>query len=378
MNLAMYTYNPKNELKFFEISGSPYEAGFQYGEKCKEQITRFIAEEYFHAPTSPPRSKWVDTRDSKEDTLKGVKKFIPYIEDYSPETAEEARGIAEGSGVSYEEIMLVELHEERMFFSILGRERLWHHCKNFAATGSATVDGECYMGQNWDENLDLYWDGARPLLLKKKRKTGVDVLAYAYPGLSAAAGINSAGVAISWNSTSRVELKVGVPTYVIVAEILSKKSTGEALDAIANAPRAGCFKFTVGDRHGEMCVVEATPSDLNIIYVEDCYGYSGIFESEKINAKIPSTEAPSPRSLIAHKRINKLIKQNLGSIDKKVLFEILSDHAEYPHSICVHPDPKHDMKGLTYDAWVQIPEKREWWISHGPPCNNKPILYTLD
>jgi len=180
--IEVYFYSPKNELKVIEVSGSPYEAGLQYGEKCKAQISRFIEEEFFHAPPATRWSKWADTRDSRKDVLKGVKKFIPYIESYSPETAEEAQGIAEGSGVSYEEIMLVELHEERMFFSRLGREHLWHHCKNFGATGSATIDGECYMGQNWDSSLDLYWDGAMPIMLKKKSKMGVDVLAYAYPG----------------------------------------------------------------------------------------------------------------------------------------------------------------------------------------------------
>jgi isopenicillin-N N-acyltransferase-like protein len=311
--------------------------------------------------------------------LKGIKKFIPYVESYSPETAEEAHGIADGSGLKYEEIMLLELHEERMFFSKFGRERLWHHCKNFGATGNATVDGECYVGQNWDSSLENYWDGAMPILLKKKTKSGPNVLAYAYPGLSAAAGMNSAGVAISWNSTLRVELKVGVPTYVLVAEMLRQKSTGEVLEFIAKVPRAGCFKFTVGDRFGEVCVVEVTPSDLNVIYVDDCIGYSGFFEAENIKGKIIKSEREALPMwwFISHKRINKLLKQKMGSIDKDVLFEVLSDHAEYPNSLCVHPDPDYNMKLLTYDAWVQIPKKGEWWIAHGPPCTNKPKLYTL-
>jgi hypothetical protein len=247
----LFIYKPKHELKVIELSGSSYNIGYQYGEKCKEHIARFIKQEFYSPPPSEGFSQRSNT-DSKEDMLKGIKKFIPYVESYSPETAEEAHGIADGSGLKYEEIMLLELHEERMFFSKFGRERLWHHCKNFGATGNATVDGECYVGQNWDSSLENYWDGAMPILLKKKTKSGPNVLAYAYPGLSAAAGINSAGVAISWNSTLRVELKVGVPTYVLVAEMLRQKSTGEVLEFIAKVPRAGCFKFTVGDRFGEV------------------------------------------------------------------------------------------------------------------------------
>ena len=350
--------NPKNSLKFLEISGKAFDRGFDYGEKHKEYIARFIDTFYL---------EFKKGNISKAQALSYANKHIPCIADYSPEIMEEMRGIADGSEKKLEELVMVALHEERMAFT--------DKCTALGATGKATVGGETFVGQNWDSATNVWWDGDMPSLLKINRGKKPDVLAYIYPGLQSAAGINSEGICISWNSVPRVELKVGVPTYVIVSELLRQSTIGDALDSIIRADKAGCFNFMIGDE-SEVYDVEATPSNLDIRYVETCLGHANHFVSEKI-AKYQDMSKIKSSTILRHNRMNRMLNDKFGEIELKDCMNMFRDHTGYPFCICSHPEPEREKNSITYASWVQIPKRREWWISHGPPCHNEFKKYSL-
>ena len=357
---------PRFELMRFEFSGEPYERGLSYGKNCREKISRLLNECFYDAfPLGRTREA------SREQMLKFAKRYTPYIEDYSPEVYEEMKGVADGSGKVLEEVVLISLHEERRIF---GEKELMRHCTVVAATGSATIGGETYIGQTWDESYADFWEGDKPLLLREKGKSGLDVLEYAYPGLLAAAGMNSEGLSITWTSTPRAPFEIGVPTYVIVAEVLRRKNISEALAAIINVKRAGSFKFTVADRNGEIYIVEATPKNHHLIYVDDYYGYHADFESGDIRREFPSHRVDVPGYVVAANRVRKLLKTARGKLDVDVLKNILSD--QY---ICCHPVQKEGKwaGGITWASWILVPSKREWWITHGPPCQNELKKYVV-
>jgi len=357
---------PKFELKRFEFSGEPYERGYSYGETCREKISRFLKESFYDAFMLGKTSEA-----SKEQMLKFAKRYTPYIEDYSPEIYEQMKGIAYGSGKTLEEITLIFLHEES---SILGEKELMRHCTVIAATGPATISGETYISQTWDESYEDFWEGDKPILLYEKRKSGPDILAWAYPGLLANAGMNSEGLSITWTSTPRAPYEIGVPTYVIIAEILKRKSIDEALAAIINAKRAGSFKLTLADRNGEIYIVEATPRHHHIIYVDDFYGYHGDFESSDIRKEIPPHKVDVPIFVVPANRVRKLLRMAHGKLDMNVIRNILCD--QY---ICCHPTQKEGRwtDFITWASWIMVPSKCEWWIAHGPPCQNELKKYVV-
>jgi isopenicillin-N N-acyltransferase-like protein len=350
---------PRYELKRFEVSGDPNERGYSYGEAYNEKISRFLKECFYDAFTM---GKTKDA--SKEQMLRFAKRYTPYIEDYSPEVYEEMKGIADGSGKTLEEIVLLSLHEERF---ILGEEELMRHCTAFAVTGPATKNGETYIGQTWDEGYEDFWEGDKPLLLHEIRKTGPDILAYTYPGLLAGAGMNSEGLSITWTSTPRAPFEIGVPTYVIIAEVLRKKTIVEALQVIIKTKRAGSFKFTIADKYGEIYVVEATPAHHHLIYVDDCYGYHGDFESVEIRKEFPPHKRDVPGWIVPANRARKLLNAMYGKLEIDVLKRIFSDSY-----ICVHPifEEGKWTGTITWAFWVMVPSKCEFWIAHGPPCKN--------
>lgn len=348
------------QFKVIDIFGNAFNRGKQYGELKEEDIQRFV--EYLYSDFRKPGV-------CKKDLLRQVHKYIPIIEDYSPKIAEELKGIAKGSGKDYEEIVMITLHEERRSFSSTSGPS---NCTSFAATGDATADNETYLGQSWDITTDLC-DKANPFLLNVNRNDGQAFLAYTYPGMMAGAGINTDGIGICWNSVPRLELKIGVPTYVIIEEILRQETIGGAIAAVLRADRAGCFNLVIADK-SEIYDIEATPEDVDIYYSTTFIGHANHFISDKFKYKQDLNEVGrrcAASSIIRHNRINRMLEEESGDIILESCMGFLKDHVNYPESICRHPDPTTEEKYITCAAGVMIPSKMEWWISRGPPCQSE-------
>ena len=343
-----------------ELRGGPHDRGYAYGEACRGRIARMIEVQFLEE---------FQGRLTKDQLLKQARKYEPFIEDYSPEIAEELKGIAEGSGRLYDEIVMVNALEERKAFEP-------GHCTVFAATGKATRDGETFTGQTWDGVEKEWWDGEFGLLFQIRRKDGPDILDYTNPGILASAGLNANGIAVNWNTMPQPHLAIGVPAYVIVAEVLRQKILGEALDAVRRAHRASTFHLLITDGQ-ELYGVEGTPGDVDIAYGGESVGHANHFVSEKFASSLNTDVSSS--SIIRHNRMNRLLKESHGVIDLKTCMGFLRDHVNHPGSICCHPgeDPDPNRRGYTLDAWVSVPSRREFWIAHGLPCENEFVKFSL-
>ncbi len=356
----------EEKLDTVEISGRPFERGKEYGTELKDRIGGFV--EYLLDEFSKEDV-------SQEEILNHTKKYLPFIEEYSTEIYEEMRGIAEGSGRSQEEIALISLHEERSTFSTLGGE-----CTTFAATGEATVDGGTYMGQTWDITPKLCTN-ANPFLLKVNRDEGPDFLSYTYPGMMAGAGLNEAGIGLSWNSVPRLDIDYGVPTYVIIERVLQQDKIGDALSAVLSADRAGCFNFVISGK-SEIYSIEATSNGAEIIYSRKTIGHANHYVTEKFRYEQDINKAggrASASSIIRHNRINRLLGENEGEIDERVLMDMTKDHVNFPQSICRHPEPvPEDEQGYYSCAtWVMDNTNGRWWIARGPACEHGFVEYRV-
>jgi len=351
-------------LDVVTISGEPFERGKEYGSKLSSRIDEFI--EYLIDEFSEPDI-------GKENILNHSGKYLPFIDDYSEDIYQEMKGIAEGSGHDIEEIVMISLHEERSSFSELER-----NCTSFAATGQATKGGTTFMGQTWDITPELC-SNAKPFLLRVNREDGPGFLSYTYPGMLAGAGLNDEGIGISWNSVPRLDLDFGVPTYVIIENVLRQKSIGKALSTVLQAKRAGCFNFVIADGT-EIYTIEATPGDAEIMYSRKTLGHANHYISEKFRYSQDITQAGGrcdSSTIIRYNRINRLLKENDGNIDVELLQKITKDHVNFPQSICRHPEPvKEDEQGYVSCAtWVMDTTNKKWWIANGPACENEFIEY---
>ena len=234
------------------ISGKPRERGRDYGSKFKEGIHAFLNREIYSSFDGKPNAK--------DLMLRFAAACGKAIKEYSPLVHDEMEGMAEGAGLRFEEIVLITNHEE-----------LWHrgaipaqpHCTVFGASPPDT-GGDTFVCQTWDWMESVY--GLSSMLLWK-RAEGPSLLAYAYPGLWTGAGMNSSGVSLCWHSGGGdgKEPRVGIPAYVMIAQMLYQETLKGALEEARRATHAGWFVFLLGDAKGNHATARGTPKKLEIV-----------------------------------------------------------------------------------------------------------------
>ena len=224
-------------LQLTDVSGSPQDCGFAYGDSFAPLIFEFSAQEI-----KPSSSR-----------LKYARNCWQCIEKDAAVSAAFIRGMSEATTIDTEHLTLLLLHEEidqQSQFAV-------PHCTAFAVRRSAMTDNTI-VAENWDWGPNCYyWPG----LLKMKMQGSPVTLTYHYPGLWSACGINEHGLSLMWTGgyNRPVKIAVGIPTYVLIAEILQLQTVNEAIRYLNAVNAAGAFIFLLGDATGDTCVVEVTP-----------------------------------------------------------------------------------------------------------------------
>ena len=244
---------PSLEHAIATISGTPRERGRQYGSRFKDAIRAFLNKEIL--------ASFVGKPNAKESILRYAGACTKAVKEYSPLIFDEMEGMAEGSGLTLEETVLVTNHEE-----------LWHrgvipaqdHCTVFGAAPPDTKDGDTFVCQTWDWMESVYGMSS---MLHWKRTEGPSLLAYSYPGLWTGAGLNSAGLALCWHTGGGdgKEPRVGIPAYVLIAQILYQDTFKGALEEVKRATHAGWFVYLLGDGQGNLATIRGTPKKLDIV-----------------------------------------------------------------------------------------------------------------
>src|SRR4051812_11249843 len=126
-----------------EVSGSPYERGFQHGRACGDLIRRYPAILRRIWADDPRLSSTRRTESELDDELsRRALRFLPWIQEFAPEQVEEIRGIAAGAEVPFELALLVNVRAE-----VFGVERASGGCTALALGRRATADGSILVGQ---------------------------------------------------------------------------------------------------------------------------------------------------------------------------------------------------------------------------------------
>lgn len=224
-------------LQLTDVSGSPQDCGFAYGHLFAPEIFGFFAQEI-----EPSSSR-----------LEYARNCWQCIEKDATVSAAFIRGMSEGTMIDAEHLTLLLLHEE------LGQQSQFAvpHCTAFAISRNEITD-YTIVAQNWDWEPGCYpWPG----LLKMRMQGSPATLTYHYPGLWSTCGINEHGLSLMWTDGYNIPVKitVGIPTYVLIAEILQLQTVNEAIKYINAVNTAGAFIFLLGDTMGDTCAVEATP-----------------------------------------------------------------------------------------------------------------------
>lgn len=351
------------EHSIVTITGKPRERGRQYGAKFRDAIHAFLRHEIIEV--CAPHS-------SRAELLRYARDCSKLIDEYSPTIAAELDGMAEGTGLTREEIVLITAHEETAGHK---ESRLppITHCTAIAAGPSDTSDGCTYVGQNWDWMDSVY---GLSQMLHWQRPEGPSLISYSYPGLWAGAGMNDRGLALCWTWGDGLGIKsprVGIPAYVLIAQMLYQPTLDDALAEVRRARHAGWFAFVLADGEGNIATVDGTPKALAI---ERLKGHTA--RASYACREVLGEENEPPGVHPQCSRMFDLLSSGRGKFDRDSLQATFADHHEWQHgehrgAICKHPhlDKHGKPAGFTVDSMLYDCTNKVAYVSRGPGCSGR-------
>jgi isopenicillin-N N-acyltransferase-like protein len=351
-----------HSVPIIEIKGGPRERGRQQGEGAQKQILGALAR-YREILPQAVEMTW-------EEGLREARKFLPYGEEAFPGFVEELRGIAEGSGVAFEEVWVLNCYEGLTE----SRRQLWG-CTCVAVRDDHTADGHVLLAHNEDWHSV---DQDNVYLLHVDPDDGPVFLGMTYGPLLVNIGLNAEGIGVAINSVYPTDGGVGVPRILCSRAVLSARTIGEAIRACVPKLRAGGYSYLLADPHGELYSVETSATTHDIRYGEE--GWLA-HTNHYLSPKMQALEEPGVYSG-SHVRLNRarrLVQAQLGEVTVESLQALLRDHVNWPDSICMHEnlaDPLYERE-QTLISLVMDLTARVMWVAPGPPCERDYIAYRL-
>ena len=352
---------PSSRYREIEVYGTPREMGRQLGEAAGEEIRGFagIAVERVNKTVSI----------SREQALATASACIPYVADYAPELLAELRGTAESSGVSLDELMLLQVRNQ---------------LRNRPDTGSPNEGGctalaarrPALVAQNWDSDpaLDPY-----TVVLTRRPLAGPATLTVGQAGLIGYIGCGERGIGVCLNTLPAPSREVGVPHYFIVRRVLEAESLDAAIEAVRSAHRAIPANLILATPQGP-ADFEILIDDLRVLRPDG--GADWLTHTNHclhpaltgVNERFPELIESRPRK----RRIDDLLEQAESGIDIGVAQAALRDHRDEPRSICRHTndDPRHGFWISVFSVVIEADAGR-MLVSRGTPCSNPYEAYRL-
>jgi isopenicillin-N N-acyltransferase-like protein len=342
------------------ISGSAEARGYELGREASDRIAKSLANyaETFDHYTGLPWDEICGRADA----------FLPAIEEYDYEIADEMRGIARGAGVDLREILALNVRTEVMYGV---SANIKAECTAFATEKGLSAVGHVMIGQNWD------W---RPvcreacILLEVEQPDKPSFITFLEAGLVGKMGLNSAGIGLVTNLliTDRDRGEVGVPFHVVLRGILNSTSLQDARRAVTRARRAASANYLIADRDGEMINLETEPGWEETVYSSlpgdgvlthaNCF-LTGLESIRDVGMeKLPDSRARTDR-------LRQLLAAG-GVLDIGEIEAALVDHSGHPDSICRHTnEQEHPIEQIATNASLIMDlTTSEMRIAVGPPC----------
>lgn len=337
-------------LRILKLQGSSYDVGVMHGRELRELVVAYygLCRMILNGISE----------DKKEETLSNVESGLR--ERYA-ESLEEMRGIADGSGLSYEDILLTNFTSEV-------KSQASPMCTSFAASHKASKVNEPILGKTRDMN-QTYYPFQIAMKIHVRGKAGV-FLTEAFSGMVVTGcGINEYGLSLALNTIASIndaDDTVGVQRAFFARLILEEcKSLDEAIDLFSENDLAyQGANFLICDNKGECALIEKSHCHQAVIDArDDVIASTNHFTDPKM---VNFGKAFSESSVIRLARISELLASNNGKIELPVVKSFLRDHAcgFDTNSIC-----RHTSSGAnTIQAYILQPRSKRVFVSDGHPC----------
>jgi isopenicillin-N N-acyltransferase-like protein len=283
---------------------------------------------------------------------------------------EEIEGLARGSGLSLDELCLLQARAEVLRALRTRPVAPTPECTTFAVGGRRTATGGVLFGQNVDLAPFVEDFG---VIVRKYPKGGPACLMYTSAGLVGHNGLNEAGVGICANFVDDPSgWGEGLPRYLLSCLALREDNAEGALAAALRPPRAASRNLLLADRSGTFIDAECLRTTVGVIRgADDMLVHANHLEA----ADLCALETPSENSLCRRRRLQALIEGATAPLTVAQIRTFYRDHAGHPHSLCAHPFEGRNVK--TVASVIGDLDACELHVAKGSPCRAPYATYTL-
>ncbi|WP_459820897.1 C45 family autoproteolytic acyltransferase/hydolase [Halorubrum luteum] len=350
------------------ISGEPYEIGRQHGKKFTDEIKSNI-DFYYDFFSKYGIDEGTANRQSKE--------FIDIVEETNSDYLKEMKGVAEGSGQSLSDIVLVNMRHT-IIYSAYENDEISDPdgCSSFGVQPEKTVDDISLIGQNWDWKLPV-----ESIVLDVRRPNKPNLLMLTEAGMVGGKfGLNEHGIGFVVNGLSTPkdgEDPFRKPSHVRSREILNANRLDQAVGAIIDSNRPTSRNYLVANGNGEMVDIETTPDNYDFLHPENSLiTHTNHFVGE--NSFKSTLEQKKPHSVTRHIRMKRMFDNVDKDISISDIKSILSDHSGKPKSLCRHSRPELNDISYTNNSSIMDLTNKRMWITGGPPCENEYLEFEVN
>lgn len=261
-------------------------------------------------------------------------KFVPALEETSARYLEEIRGIAAGSGLTFLDVLAINIRSEIMF-------GLWTDDSSkvdprpdaCTSLGWKTSSGQSFLSQNWD------WDVRQQpnliVLRISQPDQGIPDLSMATEaGIIGKIGLNAAGVGCCLNAIrARGVNPRGLPVHFALRLILESQSMADAVSKLRAVGLAASSHILVADPTGSLGL-ECTSTSITELHPDE---RGRVIHANNLLLPHPDTDEP-PWLADSQVRVDTMRELSGAVPEEQIgvdgLLELFKDEKNYPVSIC--------------------------------------------
>jgi isopenicillin-N N-acyltransferase-like protein len=355
-------------IPVIELSGPPYERGLRHGRAMKDAIADFVAS---IAAVHTANNAYL--RAEHQSLTNFCLRNLGFLENFSPDLVEEMRGIADGAGLPFAEILhlncFLELEDLRAP-GLGGRalpDALWG-CTTINVMADAAADGRPCLAQTYD--MEKHYEKYLCLLRITPEK-GPRALAVSFAGILGLNGVNSAGVGLVINKVAATDARPGVIYPFIARKALAAERIGDALGAVIFSPRATGITYQLSGAGVAFCAeTSATRYDLSPI--DGSRAHTNHYLSERMRAFETPGWLSHGGSMVRVQVAQAFLDARRGRLDPEAIKELTRNHVNHPRCICAHGFPGEDEKTAFHTVFAVVMDPAAGWLDlcGGNPCEN--------
>ena len=360
--------NSQYQHAYCQVSGTPFEQGVQQGQELSDAIRRNLASVH---------RKLEQEKVDLQAYQAFVNQNLRFFQEQRPEMYEELQGIAQGSGLPLDDILLLNIPA---YFLCESFRHITQECSMLCVRGQAAADGCTYIIKNRDMGMPM-----EQALVRHIYPDGQEIIEVGGAGILTypAVGINSHGLAVTttgfWTEKdpTRIDRVEEADIFLNVRVLLSScRTAAQAVEFCRTAPRMNGLNVIAADPT-EAYVIEMTSDE---IYVEKDEGRGVLFRTNHVvSDQLSHFNPPEENYPSTHKRydrIAQMVEERYGSLrfqdlrphQRAELYLPSSPRGRPRHHRFHHPLRGRGPRGVDYAAKS---------LSGPAPCPDRRALCTV-